>query len=113
VIDKWTHRQFNSEQDIVAVQLIVPEIVTRNIEVPTYIIKKDLDIHVQLTREERLKIVKEVEKDFRLREEELEANILAYQDLLITKEVEINELNLKLNSILTNPDLSDSAKVTI
>ena len=41
---------------------------------------------------------KSIREEFKKRVEELEANILAYQDLLITKEEEINTLTKKITS---------------
>lgn len=50
---------------------------------------------------------------FKDRIDELEANILAYQDLLITKEAEIGDLTDKLNTVLASGEITESAKATI
>lgn len=80
--------------------MIVPEVKTLQIEVPQYLIKLDVDAKLELTEKERMAIRNNVVGEFKMRIEELEANILAYQDLLITKEGDINELNEKLSKIL-------------
>lgn len=81
-----------------------------NIEVPKInIVKWDYDAKLELTEKERQELRKSIRDEFRKRIEELEANILAYQDLLITKEEEISILSSTLSQF-NGDNISDEMK---
>ena len=60
---------------------------------------------MRLTERERKEIKKEVRAEFKKKIEELEANILAYQDLLMTKDAEISQLAERLRQSASGTDL--------
>lgn len=78
VVDKWTHRQTCTMDEIVAVKFVSAEIVKVDVEVPKIMFKYDPDAKVKLIKEERDKIVQNVREEYLSRIDELEANILAY-----------------------------------
>lgn len=61
---------------------------------PRYIISENYDRKLELLERERVELRKVVREEYRKRIEDLEANILAYQDLLITKEDKIHNLSV-------------------
>ena len=65
-----------------------------------------MDAKLELMDRERQELRKIIREEFRKRIEDLEANILAYEDLLITKEEDIRLLMLQLAKIMT-PDMSE------
>jgi hypothetical protein len=100
--------------DIVTVELhsTKVEMVKKTIEVPQFIIKENMDAKLELMERERQELRKIIREEFRKRIEDLEANILAYEDLLITKEEDIRLHMLQLAKMMT-PDMSEQAKETI
>jgi chromosome segregation ATPase len=67
--------------------------------------KEDEVKKMRLTERERKEIKKEVRAEFKKKIEELEANILAYQDLLMTKDAEISQLAERLRQSASGTDL--------
>jgi len=80
----------------VRVERIVPEILERVIQVEVIVEKDNLDAKMQLTEAEKARLRKEIKAEIRKRIEELEANILAYQDLLISKETDIKAYAIEI-----------------
>jgi hypothetical protein len=114
IIEKWTNRQLSTMEDIVVVELESTRvrIVEKLLEMPQYIIKENYDAKLELIERERQELRKVLREEFRKRIEDLEANILAYQDLLITKEDEIHTLSVQLSQLVL-PDMSEQTKKTI
>ena len=80
----------------VRVERIVPEILERVIQVEVIVEKENLDAKMQLTEAEKARLRKDIKAEIRKRIEELEANILAYQDLLISKETDIKAYAMEI-----------------
>lgn len=114
IIEKWTNRQLSTMEDIVVVELESTRvrIVEKLLDMPQYIIKENYDAKLELIERERQELRKVLREEFRKRIEDLEANILAYQDLLITKEDEIHTLSVQLSQLVL-PDMSEQTKKTI
>ena len=68
----------------------------RVIEVDKFIIEASNEAKVAVLEREREEITKDVQREFRKRLADMEVNILAYQDLLLTKDAEIKTLEAKL-----------------
>jgi len=100
--------------DIVTVELATTKvnIVQKTLDVPQYIIRESPEAKLELLERERQELRKIIREEFRKRIEDLEANILAYEDLLITKEEDIRLLLLQISKSIT-PDMSEHAKETI
>lgn len=114
IIEKWTNRQLSTMDDIVTVELATTKvnIVQKTLDVPQYIIRESPEAKLELLERERQELRKNIREEFRKRIEDLEANILAYEDLLITKEEDIRLLLLQISKSIT-PDMSEHAKETI
>lgn len=114
IIEKWTNRQLSTMDDIVTVELATTKvnIVQKTLDVPQYIIRESPEAKLELLERERQELRKIIREEFRKRIEDLEANILAYEDLLITKEEDIRLLLLQISKSIT-PDMSEHAKETI
>ena len=114
IIEKWTNRQLSTMDDIVTVELATTKvnIVQKTLDVPQYIIRESPEAKLELLERERQELRKIIREEFRKRIEDLEANILAYEDLLITKEEDIRLLLLQISKSIT-PDMSENAKETI
>lgn len=98
--------------EIVTVKLVTPEIVSVPVELPKYINKHERE--TKLYDFEREEIRKEVRNEYTSRIEELEANVLAYQDLLIVRETawkeEINGIIVKINDY---PDIDEKFAIEL
>ncbi len=68
---------------------IVPQIIEKVVNVEVIVEKVSVDAKVKLTETEKALLRKEIREEMREKIRELEANILAYQDLLISKEQDI------------------------
>lgn len=80
----------------VRMERIVPEIIERIVQVETIVEKESIDAKIQLTETEKALLRKEVKAEIREKIKELEANILAYQDLLIAKETDIKAYAIEI-----------------
>ena len=59
---------------------------TRPIQIPTYVYVADPEIRVQVLERERQEITEKVQREYTKKLKDMEINILAYQDLLLTKD---------------------------
>lgn len=78
IVDKWTSRQLSTMDEIVTVKFATCEVVKVDVEMPKFIYKFDPDAKIKLYNSEREEIRVKVRDEFRMRVDELEANILAY-----------------------------------
>jgi hypothetical protein len=102
-----------TEDTIITVKLIETIGKIHETKVPHIMIQKDLDAKLELTEKEKHEIRKTVVAEFKQRNEELEANILAYQDLLITKEMEIVKLTEQLSKIVHSNEVDMKEKFEV
>ncbi len=73
----------------IRMERIVPQIVEKIVNVEVIVEKASVDAKIKLTETEKAGLRKEIREEMREKIRELEANILAYQDLLIIKEQDI------------------------
>lgn len=73
----------------VRIERIVPQVIEKVVQVDKIVEKESDEVRTKLWEEERAILKREVRLEFSDRIQELEVNILAYQDLLIQKETEI------------------------
>ena len=78
----------------------------RVILVDKVVIEASHEAKVAVLEREREEIKEDVKREFRKRLADMEVNILAYQDLLLTKDAEIKSLEAKLLTQETGPDES-------
>jgi len=105
VIRKWTARTMSTTEEVVSANVEKPTIVTREVELIKYVLKEDEEKKMKLTERERKEIKKDLRFEFKKKIDELEANILAYQDLLMTKDAEISQLAERLRQSTSSCDL--------
>lgn len=82
------------------------EVHERIIHVEKVVIEASHEAKVAVLEREREEIKEDVKREFRKRLADMEVNILAYQDLLLTKDAEIKSLEAKLHTQETGPEES-------
>ena len=80
----------------------------RPIETPTYVYVADPDIRVQVLERERQEITEKVQGEYKKKLADMKINILAYQDLLLTKDDQIKRLEAQVRREVGTPDESAS-----
>ena len=107
-----TQIKSNSYQKIcdkfVRVEVLVPTIIEKPIEIIRYVEKVDVDAKVELSKKERTELIRQIRADVNLEIQELEQNILAYQELLFTKDEEIALISKEkrgISSVVTNEEI--------
>lgn len=83
------------------------EVHERVIPVDKIIIEASNEVKVAVLEREREKITEDVKREYRKKLGDMEVNILAYQDLLLTKDAEIRTLEAEL--IHKEPNQDESA----
>jgi hypothetical protein len=74
----------------------VPQIIEKVINVEIIVERESAESRVKITETEKALMRKEIKGELREKIKELETNILAYQDLLITKESDIKAYALEI-----------------
>ena len=95
------------EKEVVRVDNVVHQIVNKETKVTKYVTKDDEFVDIGfLTEQEKRAIRAKIKLEFKAKIKEMEANILAYQDMLLTKEDEIAAY-AKIVADLQTKDTSD------
>ena len=87
---------------------IVPQIVEKIVNVEVIVEKASVDAKIKLTETEKAGLRKEIREEMREKIRELEANILAYQDLLIVKEQDIKAQAQNIAALLKSTTRTES-----
>ncbi len=80
----------------IRLERIVPQIIEKVINVEIIVERESAESRVKITETEKALMRKEIKGELREKTKELETNILAYQDLLITKESDIKAYALEI-----------------
>ena len=80
----------------------------RPIAQPEYVYVADPDIRVQVLERERQEITEKVRGEYKKKLADMKINILAYQDLLLTKDDQIKRLEAQVRREFGTPDESAS-----
>ena len=80
----------------------------RPIAQPEYVYVADPDIRVQVLERERQEITEKVRGEYKKKLADMKINILAYQDLLLTKDDQIKRLEAQVRREIGAPDESAS-----
>lgn len=83
----------------IRIERIVPQIHEKIVEVERIIERPSRDLILALTEKEKSELKKSVKEEYRQRLKEMEANILAYQELLLQKQNEIKAYAFELAAL--------------
>lgn len=83
----------------IRIERIVPQIHEKIVEVERIIERPSRDLIVALSEKEKSELRKVVKEEYRQRLREMEANILAYQELLLQKQNEIKAYAFELAAL--------------
>lgn len=83
----------------IRIERIVPQIHEKIVEVERIIERPSRDLILALTEKEKSELRKSVKEEYRQRLKEMEANILAYQELLLQKQNEIKAYAFELAAL--------------
>ena len=98
---------FEERNIVINIEQAKHEVHERKIYVDKFIIEASHEAKVAVLEREREEITQDVQREFRKRLADMEVNILAYQDLLLTKDAELKILEAKLlNQDGAGPDQS-------
>ena len=92
---------------LVQIERIVPQVVERVVQIETFVERVDNDKKLVLMEQERALLKKDIRVEFVEEIDQLRANILAYQDLLIEKETEIKAYAIQLANAVKNQGKAD------
>ena len=92
----------------IRMERIVPQIVEKIVNVEVIVEKASVDAKIKLTETEKAGLRKEIREEMREKIRELEANILAYQDLLIVKEQDIKAQAQNIAALLQSTTGTES-----
>ena len=92
----------------IRMERIVPQIVEKIVNVEVIVEKASVDAKIKLTETEKAGLRKEIREEMREKIRELEANILAYQDLLIVKEQDIKAQAQNIATLLKSTTGTES-----
>jgi hypothetical protein len=96
-----THnRSVKTVDQYIRMERIVPQIVEKIVSVEVIVEKESADARIKLTETEKALLRREIKEEMREKIRELEANILAYQDLLISKEQDIKAQALNIAALM-------------
>ena len=93
------------------IERIVPQVIEKVVKIEKIVEKESLETRNKLMEEERALLKKEIRIQFSEKILELEANIFAYQDLLIAKETEIKAYATELHELQTFKGGVDQTKL--
>ena len=94
-IKKAENKEAQAKNIVINIQQAEHVVHVRPIETPTYVYCVDPEARVQVLESERKEIEVRVRKEQKKQIADMEINILAYQDLLLTKDAEIKSLEAK------------------
>ena len=86
----------NNKDFVINVTQAKHEVHYREIKVDKIVLQASHEVKVAVLERERDEITEDVRREFRKRLADMEVNILAYQDLLLTKDAEIRTFEAKL-----------------
>lgn len=96
----------------IRLERIVPQIIEKVINVEIIVERESAESRVKITETEKALMRKEIKGELREKIKELETNILAYQDLLITKESDIKAYALEIFTLQKGkPSLSNDLQL--
>ena len=99
VSSQGQNSQIKVVDKFVRIERIVPQIIEKVVKIEKIVEKESLETRNKLMEEERAILKKEIRIQFSEKIKELEANIFAYQDLLIIKETEIKAYATELHEL--------------
>ena len=91
-IKKAENTEAQAKNIVINIQQAEHVVHVRPIETPTYVYCVDPEARVRVLESEREEITQKVQREYRKKIADMEINILAYQDLLLTKDAEIKSL---------------------
>ena len=94
-IKKAENKEAQAKNIVINIQQAEHVVHVRPIQTPTYVYCVDPEARVQVLESERKEIEVRVRKEQKKQIADMEINILAYQDLLLTKDAEIKSLEAK------------------
>lgn len=86
----------------------MPQIVEKIVNVEVIVEKASVDAKIKLTETEKALLRKELREEMREKIKELEGNILAYQDLLISKEQDIKAQAINIAALMKSTSGTES-----